>query len=90
MGIIHQVFGPDAPAAMNIARCESTFNPSAVNSIAIGGSHAEGLFQILYPSTWYTTSQAHSSPFDARANAIAAHEIFMRDGHSRREWACRP
>jgi Transglycosylase SLT domain len=90
VGIIQQVFGPDAPSAMNIARCESTFNSNAVNSIAIGGSHAEGLFQILYPSTWYTTSQAHSSPFDARANAIAAHEIFIRDGHSWREWECRP
>jgi LysM repeat protein len=88
--IINEIFGPDAPAALNIAMCESSFNPNAVNSIAIGGSHAKGLFQILYPSTWNTTSQAAMSPFNARANAIAAHEIFIRDGHSWREWACRP
>jgi len=89
-GIIQEVFGPDAPAAMRVAWCESTNNPNAVNSIAIGNSYAEGLFQILYPSTWYTTSQAGNSPFNARANAIAAHEIFIRDGHSWREWACQP
>ena len=86
--IINEVFGADAPAAQNIAMCESTLNPSAVNSTPIGGSHAQGLFQILYPSTWSTTSQAGNSPFDARANALAAHEIFIRDGHSWREWAC--
>ena|SRR5690348_6236529 len=88
--IINEVFGADAPAALNIARCESGFNPNAVNSTPIGGSHAEGLFQILYPSTWNTTSQAGNSPFDARANTLAAHEIFIRDGHSWREWACHP
>jgi hypothetical protein len=88
--IIQDVFGPDAPAAMNIAWCESSNNPNAVNSTAIGNSHAEGLFQILYPSTWYTTSQTGNSPFDARANTLAAYEIFVRDGHSWREWACQP
>lgn len=89
-GIIQDVFGSDAPAAMNIAWCESNNNPNAVNSTAIGESHAEGLFQILYPSTWSTTSQAGNSPFDPTANTIAAHEIFMRDGHSWQEWACQP
>jgi LysM repeat protein len=87
-GIINEVFGADAPAALNIAICESTLNPNAVNGIAIGGSHAQGLFQILYPSTWSTTSQAAISPFNAWANTVAAHEIFLRDGHSWREWAC--
>jgi lysozyme len=89
-GIIDDVFGADAVAATRIATCESSLNPSAVNGISIGGSHAKGLFQILHPSTWSTTSQAGMSPFDARANTIAAHEIFVRDGHSWREWACRP
>ena len=88
--IIQDVFGPDAPAAMSIAWCESSYNPNAVNSIAIGNSYAEGLFQILVPSTWNTTSQAGNSPFDARANTIAAHEIFVRDVYSWREWACQP
>jgi LysM repeat protein len=88
--IINDVFGSDASSATHIAMCESTLNPNAVNSIPIGGSHAKGLFQILHPSTWSTTSQSGMSPFDAKANAIAAHEIFVRDGHSWREWACRP
>jgi hypothetical protein len=88
--IIQQVFGADAPSAMRIVACESNFNPNAVNSISIAGSHAQGLFQILYPSTWNTTSQAGKSPFDPMANTLAAHEIFVRDGHSWREWACQP
>jgi Lysozyme like domain len=89
-GIIQEVFGPHASAAMSIAQCESNYNPNAVNSIAIGNSHATGLFQILYPSTWYTTSQASNSPFDARTNTLAAYEIFTRDGFSWRQWACQP
>lgn len=88
--IIHQVFGVYANQAMNIAMCESSMNPAATNSYAIGNSHAEGLFQILYPSTWYGTSEAQASPYDATANTKAAYEIFVRDGYSWREWECRP
>ncbi len=86
--MINSVFGPYAASAQHIAMCESTMNPNATNSVAIGGSHAAGLFQILYPSTWNTTSQAGASPYDAHANIVAAHEIFVRDGYSWREWEC--
>lgn len=89
-GMIYEVFGPHAPSAMNIARCESGFNPNAYNPQPVLGSHAMGVFQILYPSTWMTTPQAASSPYDARANILAAHAIFVRDGYSWREWECRP
>jgi LysM repeat protein len=88
--MIYQVFGPYGPAAVSVAMCESSLNPNAYNPISIGGGHAEGLFQILYPSTWYGTSQAAKSPYDANANIIAAHEIFVRDGYSWREWQCQP
>jgi hypothetical protein len=88
--IINQVFGPYGPAANRVAQCESGENPNAYNPISVGGSHAEGLFQILVPSTWRTTSQAGNSPYDAWANTQAAHEIFVRDGYSWREWACQP
>ena len=84
------VFGAYAPGAINVARCESDFDPNAWNTIAIGGSHASGVFQILYPSTWNGTSYARYSPYDADANIRAAHEIFVRDGYSWREWACKP
>jgi hypothetical protein len=87
---ITAVFGAYAPGAINIARCESDFDPNARNVIAIGGSHASGVFQILYPSTWNTTSYASYSPYDADANIHAAYEIFRRDGYAWREWACRP
>jgi len=49
-------------------------------------SHATGLWQILYPSTWLTTSQGVQLPYDAYANTLAAYQIFQRDGYSWREW----
>jgi hypothetical protein len=88
-GIINQVFGRHAPSALRIAQCESSMNPYAVNPIMIGNSRAHGLFQILYPSTWSSTSQRAASPLDPYANARAAYEIFARDGFSWREWECR-
>jgi hypothetical protein len=91
VAIINQVFGPYyGPAANRVAQCESGDNPNAYNPISVAGSHAEGLFQILVPSTWSTTSQAGYSPYDAWANTRAAHEIFVRDGYSWREWTCQP
>lgn len=89
--IINQIvaiFGPYANSALAIVRCESGFNPNAYNPTPVLGSHAEGVFQILYPITWSGTSQAAKSPYDANANIQAAHDIFTRDGNSWREWAC--
>ncbi len=82
--MITQIFGAYGPGAINVARCESGLNPGAHNP-----SGASGLFQIM-PGTWAGTSQAGSSPYNAQANAIAAHEIFVRDGYSWREWTCQP
>ena len=87
---IQAVFGQYAPGALNVARCESGYDPSARNPYPVGNSHAEGVFQILYPSTWDTTSYAAQSPYDYNANIHAAWQIFSRDGYSWREWACQP
>ncbi|MGE5333792.1 MAG: hypothetical protein ACM3N4_03755 [Nitrososphaerota archaeon] len=85
------VFGSAyAQGALNIASCESGYDPNARNSYPIGNSHASGVFQILYPSTWDTTSYAAYSPFDYDKNIHAAYEIFRRDGYSWREWQCKP
>ena len=85
------VFGPSyAQGALNIAACESGYDPNARNTYPIGNSHASGVFQILYPSTWNTTSYAAYSPFDYDKNIHAGYEIFHRDGNSWREWACKP
>ena len=83
-GIISQVFGPYAGAAIQVATCESGLNPGATNPY----SSAAGLFQIM-PGTWSGTSQAGSSPYNAWANTVAAHEIFVRDGYSWSEWTCK-
>lgn len=82
--MIDSVFGSYGPGAINVARCESGLNPDAYNP-----SGASGLFQIM-PSTWASTSEAGQSPFNAAANIAAAHEIFVRDGYSWREWTCQP
>jgi hypothetical protein len=87
--MIEGVFGPYAGEALSVARCESGYNPGAYNGISVGGSHAEGVFQILYPSTWYGTSYSGYSPYNAWANIHAAYQIFARDGFSWREWVCR-
>lgn len=86
--IIASVFGAYGSQAAQIATCESGLNPNAVNPQAVSGSHATGLFQILYPSTWQSTSYASQNPKDPTINAKAAYEIFKRDGYSWREWAC--
>jgi hypothetical protein len=85
---IDSVFGSYSQGALNVARCESGYNPNAYNPYAIGTSHAEGVFQILYPSTWDTTTYASDSPYDANYNIHAAYQIFVRDGYSWKEWSC--
>lgn len=90
MNEIVAVFGSYSQGALNIARCESGYDPNAYNSYPILNSHASGVFQILFPSTWQTTSYSGYSPFDANANIHAAYEIFSRDGYSWREWQCKP
>jgi len=84
-GEIQAVFGPYAGAALAVARCESGYNPGAYNA----GSGASGVFQFLH-STWMTTGYAGYSPFNAWANINAAHQVFVRDGYSWREWQCKP
>lgn len=85
---IDSVFGQYASQALIIARCESGYDPNARNTYPIGNSHASGVFQILYPSTWDGTSYAADSPFNYVDNIHAAYQIFSRDGYSWREWAC--
>jgi LysM repeat protein len=93
-GMIQQVFGPYAGGALAVARCESGYDPSAYNSTPVYGNgrmlgHAMGVFQIIN-ATWASTSYAADSPFNAWDNINAAHEIFVRDGYSWREWQCQP
>jgi hypothetical protein len=84
------VFGSNANNALAIARCESGFDASARNPYPVGNSHAEGVFQILFPDTWNTTSYSGDNPYDYVANIHAAFQIFQRDGYSWREWQCQP
>jgi hypothetical protein len=84
------VFGSYAQGALAVASCESGYDPNAWNPYAINGSHASGVFQILYPGTWDGTAYASYSPFNANANIHAAYQIFQRDGYTWREWQCQP
>ncbi len=82
--VIRGIFGSSSDQALRVAQCESGLNPGAYNP-----SGAMGLFQIM-PGTWAGTSQRGASPYDPIANARAAHDIFVRDGNSWREWTCQP
>lgn len=68
--------------AIRIAKCESGYNPFAVN----GSSGASGLFQFL-PSTWAHSPWAGQSPFDPVANAQAAAWLYSRSGPA--AWQCK-
>ena len=82
---INATFGIYAYQALQVANCESGYNPSAYNA----SSGASGVFQVI-PGTWAGTSQRWYSPFNSWANVAAAHEIFVRDGNSWKEWVCKP
>ena len=85
--IILDAFAPLGSAAqqwaLRIAKCESGYNPNAVNR----SSGASGLFQFL-PSTWRGTPQgsAGASVFDPVANAQAAAWLYQRSGPG--QWVC--
>jgi SLT domain-containing protein len=83
--MIRSVFGAYAGQALRVASCESGYAPNAYNR----SSGASGVFQFL-ASTWRTTSYAGYSRFNAWANIHAAHQVFVRDGYSWREWSCKP
>ncbi len=84
-GMIEATFGGYAWQALRVAGCESSYNPSAVNS----SSGASGVFQFM-PATWAGTPYAGYSVFNAWANVHAAYWLFQRDGYSWREWSCQP
>jgi len=87
--MIEQVFGAHAWAALNVARCESGLNAQAYDPISVGGSHAEGVFQILYPSTWNGTPESGASPYNAMANIQAAYSL-SNGGTNWSQWTCKP
>lgn len=86
---INSAFAPLGSGAVSwgqqVARCESGYNPGAVNS----SSGAEGLFQFM-PSTWAGTPEgrAGESVDDPTANAQAAAWMYSQGRQG--EWSCNP
>lgn len=70
--------------ALRVAKCESGYNPYAVNA----SSGASGLFQFLR-ATWLASPQGSSgaSVFDPKANAEAAAWLYKRSGPG--QWSCK-
>jgi len=83
--IILDAFAPLGAAlqtwALKIAKCESNYNPYAVNR----SSGASGLFQFL-PSTWAASPYHAQSVFDPSANAHAAAWLYQHAGPN--QWSC--
>jgi soluble lytic murein transglycosylase-like protein len=67
--------------ALKIAKCESNYNPYAVNR----SSGASGLFQFL-PSTWAASPYHAQSVFDPSANTHAAAWLYQHAGPN--QWSC--
>jgi transglycosylase-like protein with SLT domain len=89
---IQQKFGVYSSQALTIAKCESGYDPSAVNvttPVYVDGvpEHAVGVFQFL-PSTFKEVSTGNILNY--RDNIDAAYALFVRDGYSWREWECKP
>ena len=84
--IILDAFAPLGAGAQNwalrVAKCESGYNPNAVNR----SSGASGLFQFL-PSTWASMPQHNQSVFNPVANAQAAAVLYQRSGPN--QWSCK-
>ncbi len=83
--IILDAFAPLGAAAqswaLKVAKCESNYNPYAVNRY----SGASGLFQFL-PSTWAASPYHAQSVFDPSANAHAAAWLYQHSGPG--QWSC--
>lgn len=84
-------YGLDEERFVRIARCESGFNPNAVNkNYYAGGGNPSGVFQFI-PSTWTRMSNqagfGGQSVFDAYANVNTAAWGFANGRAS--EWECR-
>lgn len=67
--------------ALRVARCESNYNPNAVNQ----WSGTEGLFQFM-PSTWRGTPYGQYNVFSAKYNSLGAAWLYSRQGGS--PWQC--
>ena len=67
--------------ALRVARCESGYNPNAVNPY----SGTEGLFQ-FEPSTWRSTPYGRDNVFDPKYNALGAAWLYNRSGPG--QWQC--
>lgn len=84
--VIRRVWGPQlAPAATNVAQCESRLDPLAFNH----SSGASGVFQFLY-STWAASWNPHRrhSVFNTVSNVKAARVLYRLQGWS--PWSCSP
>jgi hypothetical protein len=82
---ITSVFGPLAPDATKIARCESGLRPTAVSP-----TNDHGLFQIniVHQATFTSvTGQPWSAVYDALTNTRYAKWLYDRQGWA--PWSCR-
>jgi len=76
--------------SLAVAKCESNHDPYARNVTPIGDSHASGSWQVLYPSTWFSTHVGRSmgaAQYNPYVNAWVAYEVYKRQGRTFAEWA---
>jgi hypothetical protein len=81
--------GVNAATMLRIAKCESSFNPSAIAPNLIDGGHPSGLFQHVM-TYWPARAAAYGYPgasvFDAVANANVTAAMMAAQGTG--AWEC--
>lgn len=90
--LVAVVGGWPEQGSLRVAWCESHHQPGARNGTELGGSHASGSWQVLWPGTWRSTDVGRAFPdqgsaFNPYLNAFAALRVWQRHDGSFAEWA---
>lgn len=86
MGLIKETFPHDTERALAIAKCESGFNPDALNTKNTNGTHDGGLFQINSTHD-KRLKELGLDKFDPEDNVAFAKILHDESGWS--PWTCR-